>query len=206
MSEGAPVRRTQEQRRAETIAKIVEAAIESIEQVGYHRTSLGEICARAGVSKGGLFRHFDSRLDVIVAAAQEVAQRHMAAFDELRPEESPLSVEEVLAFARSRVRHETNVVWLELLMAARTEPDLRQRLAPMTRQLYDDIENRAVANFADLQLPEPLIRLLVTSVVHMFDGEAIIGYSYPRPEVDAARIEGAARLAHALAGRTTVAP
>lgn len=206
MSVGAPVRRTQEQRRTQTIAKVVEAAIESIEQVGYHRTSLGEICARAGVSKGGLFRHFDSRLDVIVAAAQEVARRHIEAFEELRPAESPLSVEEVLAFARSRVRHETNVVWLELLMAARTEPDLRERLAPMTKQLYDDIEDRAVANFADLQVPDALVRLLVTSVVHMFDGEAIAGYSYPRPEVDTARIDGAARLAHALAERTSVAP
>ena len=207
MSQSAPARRTQEQRRTETIGKIVDGAIASIEQVGYHRASVGEICARAGVSKGGLFRHFESRLDVIVAAAQEVARRHMAAFDDLRPDGTPpLSVEEVLAFGRARVRHETNVVWLELLMAARTEPDLRERLAPMTQQLYDDIENRAVANFENLGVSEDLIRLIVTSMVHMFDGEAIVGYSYPRPEVDAARIEGAARLAYALAEGTTVSP
>lgn len=207
MSQSAPARRTQEQRRTETIGKIVEGAISSIEQVGYHRTSVGEICARAGVSKGGLFRHFESRLDVIVAAAQEVTRRHMVAFDELRPEGTPpLSVEDVLAFARARVRHETNVVWLELLIAARTEPDLRERLAPMTKQLYDEIENRALSNFENLGVPDDAIRLIVTSLVHMFDGEAIVGYSYPRPEVDMARIQGAARLTHALTEGTTVSP
>lgn len=194
----APARRTQEERRTETIGKLVDATIESIEQVGYHRTSLGEICARSGVSKGGLFRHFDSRLDLIVAAAQEVAVRHMAAFEEIRTEGVPLPLEDVLAFARQRVRHETNVVWFEVMVAARTEPDLRERLAPITKLLYDEIEARAVANFAALGLPDDVVRLAVTSVVHMFDGEAIVGYSYPRPEVDAARLEGIEQLLRAL--------
>src|SRR5690242_19463776 len=177
----APARRTQEQRRTETIGKLVDATISAIEEVGYHRTSLGEICSRSGVSRGGLFRHFDSRLDLIVAAAHEVAQRHLAAFDDQRADGSTLGVEEVLAFARQRIRHETNAVWFEVMVAARTDPDLRERLAPMTKELYDGIEERAVENFAAAALPEDLIRLIVTSAVHMFDGEAIVGYSYPRP-------------------------
>lgn len=197
MSTQAP-RRTQEQRRSETIGKLVEATIEAVEQVGYHRTSLGEICARSGVSKGGLFRHFDSRLDLIVAAAREVARRHLAAFDELRSDDQALGIEEIVRFARDRVRHETNAVWFEVLVAARTEPDLRERLAPITQQLYDDIEERAVANFAGLDAPDDLIRIAVTSAVHMFDGEAIVGYSYPRPHMDDARLNGVVQLFKAL--------
>ncbi|HJQ04124.1 MAG TPA: TetR/AcrR family transcriptional regulator [Nocardioides sp.] len=205
MSE-APARRTQEQRRTETIGKLVDATIESIEQVGYHRTSLGEICARSGVSKGGLFRHFDSRLDVIVAAAEEVARRHMAAFDELRPAgAAPLGIEEVVDFARMRVKHETNVVWFELMVAARTEPELRERLAPLTKGLYDNIEERAVDNFPHLGVPDDVVRLVVTSAVHMFDGETIVGYSYPRPEVDAARRDAVLQLALALSSGEQVA-
>jgi len=198
MTEAAP-RRTQEQRRTATITKIVDATIESIEQVGYHRTSLGEICTRSGVSRGGLFRHFDSRLDVIVAAAVEVAHRHMAAFDELRIDEQPLGIEETLNFARNRVRHENNAVWFEVLVAARTEPDLRDRLAPMTKWLYDSIEERARANFETTGAPPELVSLVVTSLVHMFDGEAIIGYTYPRPELEEARIDAAAALLTTLA-------
>lgn len=194
----APARRTQEQRRTETIAKLVEATIESIEQVGYHRTSLGEICERSGVSKGGLFRHFDSRLDLIIAAAGEVARRHLAAFDELRLDGSQLGLADAVSFARQRVRHETNVVWFELMVAARTEPDLRERLAPITQELYDSIEERAVANFADERLPADLIRLVVTSVVHLFDGEAIVATSYPRPEVERDRLANLTQLLELL--------
>ncbi|MGW0249584.1 helix-turn-helix domain-containing protein, partial [Nocardia goodfellowii] len=65
-------RRTQAERSATTIAKLVDATIEAIEQVGYHSTSLGEISSRAGVSKAAIFRHFDSRMDLVVAAADEV--------------------------------------------------------------------------------------------------------------------------------------
>lgn len=198
MTSGAS-RRTQEQRRSETIAKIIDATIEAIEHVGYHRTSLGEICGRSGVSRGGVFRHFDSRLDVIVATAEEVARRHMAAFDELRVDDRPLSIEETLAFARTRVRHSTNTVWFEVCVAARTEPDLRERIAPITKWLYDGIEERALANFADTGAPPALIRLVVTSAVHMFDGEAIIGDSYPRPDLEAARLDAAAYLLRLLA-------
>lgn len=190
----AEPRRTQEQRRTATIAKIVEATIESIEQVGYHRTSLGEICTRSGVSRGGLFRHFDSRLDVIVAAADEVAHRHIAAFDELRPDDEPVGVEAALRFARERIRHETNAVWFEVCVAARTDPDLRDRIAPITKWLYDTIEERARSNFEATGVPPEVITLVVTSVVHMLDGEAIISYTYPRPEVEEARMRGAAEL------------
>ncbi|WP_280300171.1 helix-turn-helix domain-containing protein, partial [Nocardia neocaledoniensis] len=59
-------RRTQAERSAATIAKLVEATIEAIEKVGYHSTSLGEISSRAGVSKAAVFRHFDSRMDLVV--------------------------------------------------------------------------------------------------------------------------------------------
>ena len=193
MTDAAP-RRTQEERRATTIAKVVEATIESIEQVGYHRTSLGEICGRSGVSRGGLFRHFDSRLDVIVAAADAVAYRHIAAFDDLQVDGASVGIEGILKFTRDRVRHETNAVWFEVCVAARTDPDLRDRVAPIMKWLYDSIEERARSIFESIGAPPDVISLVVTSLVHMFDGEAIIAYIYARPDLEKARIDAAAEI------------
>ena len=68
----APARRTQLQRREQTIGRIVDATIDALCELGYARTSVTEIGARAGVSQGGIFRHFDTRLDIVVAAAAEV--------------------------------------------------------------------------------------------------------------------------------------
>ncbi|MFF3228059.1 TetR/AcrR family transcriptional regulator [Nocardia suismassiliense] len=187
----APPRRTQAQRRAATITKLVEATIEAIAEVGYHNASLGEISRRAGVSKGGIFRHFDSRTDLVVAAAEEVGRRHMRAFDNIRVRENadrPLDLTHILHRARNQIRQETNTVWFELLVAARTEPELRARLAPVARALIDDVERVAVAALSPA-VPADIARLLATSIVHMFDGEAIFRSTYPRPELEDTRIE-----------------
>src|SRR5262249_59611980 len=72
-----PARRTQRQRREATIAKLLDATLAALIDVGYTRASIKEICLRAGVSDGGLFRHFQSRLDLILAAADHIAQREL---------------------------------------------------------------------------------------------------------------------------------
>lgn len=178
--------RTQEQRRSETIGRLVQATIDSIEEVGYHRTSLGEICRRSNVSRGGMFRHFDSRLDLIVAAADEVVRRHLQAFDQ-RAVSVEMNSAEILEFSRDRVRHPTNAVWFEVLVAARTDLDLRERIRPLAKRLYEAIEDRAAALFASISAPPELIRLVAASLFHMLDGEAIVGVTYARTEMDRSR-------------------
>lgn len=201
MTAARPERRTQAERRTETIARLVDATIESILEVGYHRTSLGEICERSGVSKGGLFRHFASRLDLVVAAARTVAIRHLAAFDELRAAGGVQDIEEMLLFTRTRARDESNAVWFELLVAARTDAELRELLAPVAESLYADIESRALeASFSEGQ-PDDLVRLVTTSVLHLFDGEAIIRHTYPRPDLEEARLDALSQLVNAVTGR-----
>lgn len=193
----APTRRTQAERKGATIAKLVEATIEAIEEVGYHRASIGEICARAGVSKGGLFRHFESRLELVVTAAEEVGKRHMATFRDLTAAATLRTPTELVHYARSAIRHETNVVWFELLVAARTEPELRERLHPVARALMDDVEQAAIEAM-DPSIPEADTRLVTTSLIHMFDGESIFRHTYPRPDLEQRRLEHAARLVEAF--------
>ncbi len=195
-------RRTQAERSAATIAKLVEATIEAIEQVGYHSTSLGEISSRAGVSKAAVFRHFDSRMDLVVAAAGEVSRRHLAVVTELRIPESiahPVDLAALMHLIRKQIRSDINTVWLELLVAARTEPELRLRIAPVLRELYDELEELAVSVLTPDVSPETA-RLLTTSLIHMFDGEAILRTTYPRPELEDARIDQVAAAFRTLTG------
>lgn len=190
-------RRTQAERTASTIGALIDATIETIADVGYHRASLGEICSRAGVSKGGLFRHFDSRLDLVVAAAEEVGRRHLDGFRSLG--DAPTA--ELLEFARSRARARINAVWFELLIAARTDADLREQLTPVATGLYDSIEAIALDSTLASGLEPDLARLVATSLVHMFDGEAVIRAVLPRPDLEEARLAGAVALFEGLAGK-----
>ncbi len=49
--------------------KLLRAAVEVIRAKGYSATSVDELCAAAGVTKGGFFHHFDSKESLAVAAA-----------------------------------------------------------------------------------------------------------------------------------------
>ncbi|MFX0576493.1 TetR/AcrR family transcriptional regulator [Nocardia nepalensis] len=73
-------RRTQQERRAATVAKLVDATIAAIGEIGYQRATVQEICSRAGLSVGAMFRQFDSRLDLIVRTSEEVFARQLAAY------------------------------------------------------------------------------------------------------------------------------
>ena len=68
-------RRTQEERREGTIRKLLDAATEALIEVGYAGASVQEICERAGVSQGGLFRHFATREALMVAVGEDVGQQ-----------------------------------------------------------------------------------------------------------------------------------
>ncbi len=190
------VRRTQAERTAGTVAALVDATIETIADLGYHRASVGEICLRAGVSKGGMFRHFDSRLALVVAAAEEVGRRHLDEFRSL----GPATIAEQLEFARSRSRARINAVWFELLIAARTDTALRKKLTPVAIGLYDNIEDLAINSGLGTALADPeMARVAATAVVHMFDGEAVIRAVLPRPELEEARMAGIVELFNTVA-------
>jgi AcrR family transcriptional regulator len=53
---------------AETRSRLVDAAIDVFLEVGYQRASIKEIAARAGVTSGTIYRHFDSKSDLLRVA------------------------------------------------------------------------------------------------------------------------------------------
>jgi TetR/AcrR family transcriptional repressor of nem operon len=53
--------------------KILNAALSVIRSKGYSATTVDELCAAAGVTKGAFFHHFDSKEELAVAAANHWA-------------------------------------------------------------------------------------------------------------------------------------
>lgn len=70
--------------------QLVEGASQVLLERGYHAASVGDIVAAAGIPKGSVYNHFDSKEDL----AMEVVRRYVASypFDALLdPEGSPLA-------------------------------------------------------------------------------------------------------------------
>ncbi|SDD61451.1 TetR/AcrR family transcriptional regulator [Actinokineospora iranica] len=195
---GAPRRRTQQERRETTIGRLIDATISVIAEVGYANASLGVICERSGVSRGGLFRHFDSRLDLMVATAAEVGKRHIAHARRQLGELRAPTILEALRLMRDRHRNVENVVWFELMVAARTDPDLRIRLSETGRQFFADIVDAARLIPGTELFPAEDLEMLVNTLEHTFDGEAIRREIAPDPVAEDRRLELAAEFAEFL--------
>ncbi|MDT0308443.1 TetR/AcrR family transcriptional regulator [Streptomyces sp. DSM 44917] len=198
----APRRRTQRERRETTRRRLIDATIAVIAEVGYANASLGLICERSEVSRGGLFRHFDSRLDLMVATAAEVGRRHVAhAREQFTALPEPPTLLEALRLMRDRHRATENVVWFELMVAARTDPDLRERLGETGRRFFADVvEVARLVPGAEVLHPDEL-EMLVNTLEHTFDGEAIRREIAPGPTAEARRLQLAADFATFLIQR-----
>src|SRR3954471_1137149 len=82
--------RTQQQRREETRRALLDAAVESLIEVGFARTTTLEVQRRADVSRGALLHHFPSKAELLVAAVDHLAEmraREMKAFASQLPPE-----------------------------------------------------------------------------------------------------------------------
>jgi AcrR family transcriptional regulator len=70
-------RRTREQMSEETTRLLIAAARRSFADVGYHATSMDELCAEVGLTRGALYHHFGGKEGlfeaVVIQIDQEVA-------------------------------------------------------------------------------------------------------------------------------------
>ncbi|MBF6065827.1 TetR/AcrR family transcriptional regulator [Nocardia terpenica] len=190
MSNAQPGTRTQQQRREAMVGRLIDAAIDTIVDHGYYRTSVSAVCDRAGVSAGALFRHFDTRLSLIARVAEEVSGRILAAYaaagQHLREQPSPLRAG--LAFLADAAETPLVAVWHEMMVAARTDDELRAMIEPAIQKFYNGIHTHTAEIGLLDAVPESAHELALFSMVHMFSGAALTGSVYPRPDLAAYRI------------------
>jgi AcrR family transcriptional regulator len=188
----APARRSQQERREGTIRKLLDAATETLIDVGYAEASVQRICARADLSQGALFRHFATREALMVAVGEDVGAQLLAAYRKrflaLPPGDSDVGV--AIRLVRDACRSRLNAAWFELAVAARTSDNLRKGLQPVAQRYHDDIVGLARELLPDLaaQLGETF-DVLVGTMIAVFDGEVLHGYVLKTPRSDEARIE-----------------
>ncbi len=182
--------RTQQQRREETVGRLLEASIDTIVEVGYARASAAVITKRAGVSVGALFRHFETMGDFMAATASEVLRRlvergtkQVAA---IPPDQPPL--EAGLNILRDITSSPGNAVLYELLVAARTDEKLKATLQQELGQYAEKIIDAARTLPGTERFPEDKFPVIVGLLTNVFDGAALVQSILPEPELDEQRI------------------
>jgi AcrR family transcriptional regulator len=182
--------RTQQQRREETVARLLDASIDTIVEVGYARASAAVIARRAEVSDGALFRHFATMGDFMAATALEVMRRQLGLFTKQVaeiPADQP-ALEAVLVILRDVTGNATNTVMYELLVAARTDEKLRATLQNVLTEYAANIHDIARSLPGTEQFPDETFSALVAILTNTFDGAAIVRAVLPQPDIEAKRI------------------
>jgi AcrR family transcriptional regulator len=126
-------RRTQAERSATTRARLLDATVESLADVGYGGTTVAGVAARAGLSKGAHLHHFRTKTELVTAALDHIfqaRQQQFVAASELLPEGPELGPA-VVDLLWALFQGTSFSAWVELVVAARTDDELRPRVADL---------------------------------------------------------------------------
>lgn len=168
MTEAKPPRRTQESRSAETRARLLEAAIQSLYSRGYAATTTMAVAADAKVSRGAMLHQFPTKVDLMLFVVESVYAEEMGLYREMLariedPRERLAALPEVAWEVLSRP---AGVAVLEILQGARSDNDLARRLKPLQITIEKDSFEAVdrVADAAGIPVSPVVKRLMVWAV------------------------------------------
>ncbi|MFC5819639.1 TetR/AcrR family transcriptional regulator [Nonomuraea harbinensis] len=167
-------------------AQIIEAAIRTVNEIGYARASLAEIARRAGTSKSVLSYHFDGKeelLEQVVGHVFEDAGRRVAdAVDAERTAAAKLAAYVRAELAYLREHREPMLAASEILISHRDEHGvpLYLRGGDEAIALLESIieQGRHAGEFADTD-----VRVAAITVSHAVDGALTRVQSHPETDL-----------------------
>lgn len=127
-------RRSQAERTASMRARLIDAAVDCLNRLGYSATTLSTIAEAAGVSRGGMLHQFPSKVDLMLAVVA-----YASGADERSHQPPALNDDDdKLAYFMSRTEttwtvliQEPAMAKLEIMMAARSDKVLAAKLPDM---------------------------------------------------------------------------
>jgi AcrR family transcriptional regulator len=137
------------QQRDRTRRHLLETTVECLVEYGYSGTTTQRIQERAGLSRGALLHHFRSKAELFAAAVGYLAELQLADIGSAGSRTDPEASRARLAAVRTAMSGPAFQAALELWMAARTDPALREALLPSQRQIGRAVRELLSSEFAD---------------------------------------------------------
>jgi AcrR family transcriptional regulator len=144
-------RRTQAERTAATRAALLEATVQCLVTQGFGGTTTTEVAHRAGVSPGALLHHFPAKADLLCAAVGHLFELRQAEFRKAMANLGPGTDRRAagLDLLWSMFSGPAFTAWLELWMAARSDPALAEAVIRLDREFMAASEDVFRELFAD---------------------------------------------------------
>jgi AcrR family transcriptional regulator len=160
-------RRTQAERRAGTRRALLDATLEVLDEVGYARLTTAQVVARAGVTRGAQAHYFATKADLVVQALKHLTDQMVAelvAFP-VRDAGGLLEQYELLLNRLWELHAGTgSTALIELFVASRTDPELREALQDFDHAVAQTLQVTAETVAPELVARPDFRSLMVTAI------------------------------------------
>jgi AcrR family transcriptional regulator len=163
--------RTQAERSERTRELLLDATIACLVELGYARTTVHEICRRAGLSRGAQQHHFTTKADLMTSALEHLFKRLGEEIESSLPP-GPARLETGIDLLWRAYSGTLSTAAVELWVAARTDDELRRSLLPVDRALgHQTLE--FYRRIAGGSVPEARLQTVLLLTVNLFRGLAL---------------------------------
>ena len=170
---------TQAERTARTRGRLLDATLVCLAKSGMTGLSTPAVCRRAGVSRGAQLHHFPTKASLLAAAVDHIVQRRLVELRrELGEPTAPLDLADaarrIWAIYQGPVFH----AWLEIVVASRTDPELRRALEVVDRRFIAEAERLVADRLLPTGADDATIAAVTRLLLAIFDGlgaHAIVG-------------------------------
>ncbi|HTX46878.1 MAG TPA: TetR/AcrR family transcriptional regulator [Solirubrobacteraceae bacterium] len=180
------VRRTQAERRATTRAALLDAALDCLVEDGYAGLTTRKVAERAGVSQGTQMHYFPTRARFVAEAVRHLAFKlasELREQDTMHPRSDRRRLELLLDHAWEIHTGPVFQATMELWVAARTDPEIREAMGEVARDV-----TRLIATGASELFPELMSRPRAGEVLDMglaiMRGLAVLRFTTDERDVD----------------------
>jgi AcrR family transcriptional regulator len=165
----------QAQKSAATRTLIIEAAIKCFVDMGYSSTTTTAIAERAGLSRGAMLHHFPSKVDIVRAAVEYLHAKRLKAFKRAVQRTVPGAdrIRTNLDAYWQHVRHPMFVAFFELMVAARTDPELAEILRPAQEAFEEEWHTTARELFTEWHTDDRTFDVALDLTRYVLEGMAI---------------------------------
>jgi len=178
-------RRSQKERTEETRARLIDATIEALLEVGAAGTTVSEICRRAEVTSGALHHHFGSKGGLMAAVVRRLfspfAGKHER-FGTAAPMKERIG--RLIDDYWSIYGGETYFVILEILLESRHDDELMAMTAHYREKRLDQLRAYLHSDFPDVDLPDEEKLRIVHRMLDYLRGSAVRRIYESGPKVD----------------------
>lgn len=173
--------------------------MECLAELGWSGTSTTEVARRAGVSRGAQQHHYPTKMLLVAAALEHLLERQRLAYERAFNDlpDSERNVEGALDLLWVTFREAPSLALMELAMAARTDPTLRELSIGINERVVEVILETFHRLFPvplDEEVASTLIRTLFATLIGLTLQNSLDDDEHGRQAAVLAQLKSFARL------------